>query len=352
MVVVVIIGLLAAVIVPQVVDKVDEARVAKAKQDIKSHRDRAHHVPPRQLEVPDHRPGPPRARPAAHRPLASATGARAATSSASARTRGATTTSTSIPARMAANTTSSRSARTTSRAAKARRRHRQLECRGIAPRARAGDAAGFTLIELLVVVVIIGDRRGHASCSRSASPAATASSRRKASAPSRSSTTRASKAELQTREFGLFCDDNGYEFLTFDAAQGTSGAASRKTSRCALRELPAGLMLRLVVEGRAGRAEAPSQDQTREDKKEQGKARQERIPHVMIFSNGDLTPFELTRRARGRRAQRHHGEQRSGQDRRAAACKERQAMKHAHARLHADRSAGGARHRHASAWRR
>ena len=34
MVVVVIIGLLAAVIVPQVVDKVDQARVAKAKQDI------------------------------------------------------------------------------------------------------------------------------------------------------------------------------------------------------------------------------------------------------------------------------------------------------------------------------
>jgi general secretion pathway protein G len=36
MVVVVIIGLLAAVIVPQVVSKVDEARVSKAKQDIAS----------------------------------------------------------------------------------------------------------------------------------------------------------------------------------------------------------------------------------------------------------------------------------------------------------------------------
>jgi general secretion pathway protein G len=36
MVVVVIIGLLAAVIVPQVVSKVDEARVAKAKEDIQS----------------------------------------------------------------------------------------------------------------------------------------------------------------------------------------------------------------------------------------------------------------------------------------------------------------------------
>jgi general secretion pathway protein G len=34
MVVVVIIGLLAAIIVPQVIDRVDEARVAKAKQDI------------------------------------------------------------------------------------------------------------------------------------------------------------------------------------------------------------------------------------------------------------------------------------------------------------------------------
>ena len=36
MVVVIIIGLLAAVIVPQIVSKVDEARVAKAKQDIQS----------------------------------------------------------------------------------------------------------------------------------------------------------------------------------------------------------------------------------------------------------------------------------------------------------------------------
>ena len=38
MVVVIIIGLLAAVIVPQVITKVDEARVAKAKQDIQSDR--------------------------------------------------------------------------------------------------------------------------------------------------------------------------------------------------------------------------------------------------------------------------------------------------------------------------
>src|SRR6516165_12313402 len=36
MVVVIIIGLLAAVIVPQIMSRVDEARVTKAKQDIKS----------------------------------------------------------------------------------------------------------------------------------------------------------------------------------------------------------------------------------------------------------------------------------------------------------------------------
>ena len=41
MVVVIIIGLLAAVIVPQVVSKVDEARVAKAKQDIQAWRRRS-----------------------------------------------------------------------------------------------------------------------------------------------------------------------------------------------------------------------------------------------------------------------------------------------------------------------
>ncbi|TLY71409.1 MAG: prepilin-type N-terminal cleavage/methylation domain-containing protein, partial [Gammaproteobacteria bacterium] len=36
MVVVIIIGLLAAVIIPEVIGKVDEARVAKTKQDIQS----------------------------------------------------------------------------------------------------------------------------------------------------------------------------------------------------------------------------------------------------------------------------------------------------------------------------
>ena len=40
MVVVIIIGLLAAVIVPQVLSKVDDARVAKAKQDIQAWRPR------------------------------------------------------------------------------------------------------------------------------------------------------------------------------------------------------------------------------------------------------------------------------------------------------------------------
>ena len=54
MVVVIIIGLLAAVIVPTVIGKVDEARVVKAKQDVQALETALHHVPP--ARTPSTRP--------------------------------------------------------------------------------------------------------------------------------------------------------------------------------------------------------------------------------------------------------------------------------------------------------
>jgi len=100
------------------------------------------------------------------------------------------------------------------------------------------------------------------------------------------------KAELQTREFGLFCGETEYEFLTFDARKSVWRSVDEDEALRA-RKLPAGLNLRLIIEGR------PVVLKRAEDKKkltdeEQEKADRERLPHIILYSNGDLTPFQLT----------------------------------------------------------
>jgi hypothetical protein len=61
-----------------------------------------------------------------------------------------------------------------------------------------------------------------------------------------------------------------------------------------LREMPSGLTLHLTVEGRPvvlkDHAEDEKKYPTEKDKDRRDK---ERVPHVMLFSNGDLTPFQL-----------------------------------------------------------
>jgi len=101
------------------------------------------------------------------------------------------------------------------------------------------------------------------------------------------------KAQLQTHEFGLFVNDTTYEFLTFDPRrQVWRGVDEDDVLR--QRELPDGLKLRLVVEGRPVVLKT-AQDQAREDqRKTKDQREKDRVPHVMLFSNGDLTPFQLT----------------------------------------------------------
>jgi general secretion pathway protein G len=93
MVVVIIIGLLAAVIVPTVIGKVDEARVVKAKQDVQSLETALTMYRLDNSKYPTSEQGlnaPSYSRPTRR----SSTGSRAATCSVSARIRGATTTNT------------------------------------------------------------------------------------------------------------------------------------------------------------------------------------------------------------------------------------------------------------------
>src|SRR5258708_2669314 len=153
----------------------------------------------------------------------SGTGSPAATWSVSARIRGGTSTSTSYPARTASSTTCTPSAPTASPGA---RGSTPISATGTsATRTRGAQgmrvarvnpaAAGFTLIEILVVVLIIG----LISAGMLLSMSLTGRDRELEKESDRLLalfTYAREQAELQTREYGVLFEDDGYEFLTYD----------------------------------------------------------------------------------------------------------------------------------------
>jgi general secretion pathway protein H len=154
---------------------------------------------------------------------------------------------------------------------------------------RRRRAGGFTLLELMVVVLIIGLLAAAMVLSVSITGQ---------DQPLEKESDRAAalvryvreKAEVETREFGLYLGVHEYEFLTFDPRKQIWRSVDEDEA-LRLRELPAGLKLTLVVEGREVVLKSPDPRQTEEQRKEEAKTR---VPHVIIYSNGDLTPFELT----------------------------------------------------------
>lgn len=146
-------------------------------------------------------------------------------------------------------------------------------CRG------AGAGRGFTLIEILVIVVIMALVAAGALIA-----VGTVGRDRELERESERLVALLNyareKAELQTRELGLYCAEDGYEFLGFDPRK-EQWVSIEEDDALRARELPRGLALRLIVEGRPVVLRRPP-------------GASELAPHVMIFSNGDLTSFELT----------------------------------------------------------
>jgi general secretion pathway protein H len=146
--------------------------------------------------------------------------------------------------------------------------------------------SGFTLIEILVVVVIIGIVSVGALLSMSFT------------GPDRELHTEGERlvdlmnyaqeqGELQTRELGLYCTDHSYRFLAFDARRNLWVPMDDDDALRA-RTLPDAIKLQLDVEGRDVVLASIADEQKKKI------APADLQPHVMIFSNGDLTSFRVT----------------------------------------------------------
>ena len=151
---------------------------------------------------------------------------------------------------------------------------------GAASRAGAPRAVrGFTLIEILVVVAIIA----LVSAGMLLSISLTGRDRDLEKESDRLLalfTYAREQAELQTREYGVLFQDDGYEFLAYDPRR-DAWRAVFEDDALEVRKLPDGLAVRLSIEARPVVLTRP-------------KDAKDKTPQVMIFSNGDLTSFAAT----------------------------------------------------------
>jgi general secretion pathway protein H len=137
-------------------------------------------------------------------------------------------------------------------------------------------AAGFTLIEILVVVLIIGVVAAGMLLAVTLTGRDRPLEREGERLLDLMNYAR-EQAELQTREYGILFQDDGYEFLVYDVQRGVWRDVFEDDA-LGTRKLPDGLDFKLTVEQRPVVLRRP-------------KDASDKTPQVMIYSDGELTTF-------------------------------------------------------------